>query len=616
MSDAWVCSVLQTYEGDPAPAHRYVDGDGRARELSRAGLLDEVRESARRLAARGGAPGSRVALLAGDPGRFVPAFLGAIWAGFVPVPLPPPPVLGRRDAWSGQLTASLAVARPDLVVAEEATLALLPATPARRLSYEALESASPEAGTGTGTGGTGTGDVGQDGDVPAPAAYRPDRIAYLQFSSGSTGRPRAVVATAGAVTANSLAIMRDGLAADPARDHGVSWLPLHHDMGLVGFVLAPLAVGVPVTLLATRLFVRDPGSWMRTLSDVRGTITGAPNFAYALATRRASEDRLAGLDLSAAHTLLCGGEPVSPRTLRHFADAHRAAGLDPAALRPCYGLAESTLAVSVAPRGTAWCPDRVSWARLRDHDRADPCGDDEEAVEVPGCGPPLPGHEVRVVDAAGLPRGEREVGEIWVRGPSVCAGYLDEARDRPAPLTGDGWLRTGDRGYLADGVLHPAGRLKDVLVVQGRNVDPQRVEWAAESVDGVRAGGTVAFTRPGTDTEEVVVVAECRPYRAAGIAGAVRETVSQRLGLGVADVVAVGPGTVAKTTSGKPRRQEMRRRYLVGDLLPAPAAAPPSGTAPAPAAAPRSGTAPAPAAAPRCGTAPVPLPVPADQQRP
>ncbi|MER7962850.1 AMP-binding protein [Streptomyces ardesiacus] len=550
MSDAWVCSVLQTYEGDPAPAHRYVDGEGRTRELSRARLLDEVRDRARRLTGCGAGPGSRVALLADDPGRFVPAFLGAIWAGMVPVPLPPPPVLGRRDAWAEAVAASLPVARPDLVVAEETALAPMPATPARHLSYASLESAAGPA------------------DTPAPAAYRPERTAYLQFSSGSTGRPRAVVATAGSVTANSLAIMRDALAADPARDHGVSWLPLHHDMGLVGFVLAPLAVGVPVTLVATRLFVRDPGVWMRTLSDVKGTITGAPNFAYALATRRTDRDRLARLDLSGAHTLLCGGEPVSPRTLRDFADAHRVAGLDPAALRPCYGLAESTLAVSVAPRGTATRPDRVSWSRLRDHDRADPSGDGAESVEVMGCGRPFPGHEVRVVAESGRPGADREVGEIWVRGPSVCAGYVDRTPDRPTPVTDDGWLRTGDRGYLADGVLHPTGRLKDVLVVQGRNIDPQRVEWAAEAVDGVRTGGAVAFTRPGTDTEEVVVVAECRPRRSADIGDAVRETVSRRLGLGVGDVVAVGPGTVAKTTSGKPRRQEMRRRYLLGDLPP------------------------------------------------
>ncbi|MET9821373.1 AMP-binding protein [Streptomyces sp. NPDC006349] len=550
MSDAWICSVLQTYEGDHAPAHRYVDGDGHTRELSRARLLDEVRDRARRLTACGAGPGSRVALSAENPGRFVPAFLGAVWAGMIPVPLPPPPVLGRRDAWTEGLAASLPVARPDLVVAEATTLAQLPPTAAHHLSYDSLEAASAPA------------------DPPAPAAYRPDRTAYLQFSSGSTGRPRAVVATAGSVTANSLAIMRHGLAADPARDHGVSWLPLHHDMGLVGFVLAPLAVGVPVTLLATRLFVRDPGIWMRTLSDVGGTITGAPNFAYALATRRTDDDRLARLDLSAAHTLLCGGEPVSPRTLRRFADAHHVAGLDPAALRPCYGLAESTLAVSIAPRGTASRPDRVSWARLRDHDRAAPCGDDEEAVEVAGCGPPFPGHEARVVDGAGLPCAERQVGEIWVRGPSVCAGYADEARERPAPVADDGWLRTGDRGYLADGALHPAGRLKDVLVVQGRNIDPQRVEWAAEAAEGVRTGGAVAFTRPGTDTEEVVVVAECRPHQSERIGGAVREIVSQRLGLSVGDVVAVVPGTLAKTTSGKPRRQEMRRRYLLGDLPP------------------------------------------------
>ncbi|GGV09087.1 acyl-CoA synthetase [Streptomyces filipinensis] len=550
MRDRWICSVLESYDGDHSLAHRYLDGDGRTRELSRSALLGEVRARAGALTACGARPGSRVALLAENPGQFVPAFLGALWAGMVPVPLPPPPAVGRRTAWSESLGASLSVARPDLVVADEATLALIPGPSAHRASYEFLSSASAPISS-------------------APAVLRPDRIAYLQFSSGSTGRPRAVAATAGSVTANGVAIMRHGLAADPRRDHGVSWLPLHHDMGLVGFVLAPITAGVPVTLLATKLFVRDPGIWMRTVSQVRGTITGAPNFAYALATRRTGHEQLDGLDLSSAHTLLCGGEPISPRTLRHFTEVHRAAGLDPAAVRPCYGLAESTLAVSFAPRGTAFRPDRVSWSHLRDHDRADPCGDEREAVEVVDCGRPFPGHEARVVDDAGERRADRQVGEVWVRGPSVCGGYVDDTGTGSAPFTtDDGWLRTGDRGYTVDGRLHLTGRLKDVLILQGRNVDPQRVEWAAEAAHGVRAGGAVAFTRPGADTEEVVVIAECHPRHSEQVGSTVREIVSLRLGLSLGDVVAVRPGTLAKTTSGKPRRQEMRRRYLLGHLHP------------------------------------------------
>ncbi|MET9419074.1 AMP-binding protein, partial [Streptomyces klenkii] len=268
--------------------------------------------------------------------------------------------------------------------------------------------------------------------------------------------------------------------------------------------------------------------------------------------------------LSAVHSLLCGGEPVNASVLRRFLDVYTSAGLDPVALRPCYGLAESTLAVSFTPRGQGLRTDRVSGRALSEQGYANAALGAEEAVEVVDCGMPFPGHEIVAIDTEGVVCTERWVGEIWVRGPSVAAGYANDAAETADAFRADGWLRTGDRGYLAEGRLHVTGRLKDVLVVNGRNVDPQSVEWLAETVPGVRLGGVVAFTRPGTDTEEVVVVAECRPGQEAEVRSAVRKVVAQHLGLRIAEVIAARPGTVLKTTSGKPRRSEMRARHLAG----------------------------------------------------
>ncbi|MEV8425620.1 AMP-binding protein [Streptomyces niveus] len=585
MRDRWITSTLQMYEGDPRPAHTYVGADGETVTLSRAQLLAAVRDSAGRLVAAGLRPGDRVALVAADPGPFVRAFLGAVWAGLVPVPLPPPPPLGRRDAWSETLAEALKVADPRALVAPGATLPLLSGIRTRPLSR--VESNSPASSyPRPNPGPVPDSSLDRDsGRCPAafpntysyefldaagavepqePAPFRSDRTVYFQFSSGSTGRPRAVAATAGAVTANAHAIMRHGLAVDLDRDHAVSWLPLHHDMGLVGFVLAPLVAGLPVTLLPARTFVRDPGVWMRTMSQVRGTITFAPNFAFGLAARRVRPEDVAGLDLSPVRVLGCGGEPVNTRTLHGFTAAYAGAGLDPAALLPCFGLAESTLAVTFGARGRGARTDAVSPAALRDTDRAVPAGDGEEPLEVVNCGGPFPGHEVAVVDGRGTTCPERSVGEIWVRGPSVAAGYTGDDDATAETFRADGWLRTGDRGYLADGELHVTGRLKDVLVVNGRNTDPTRLEWLVETLPGVRAGGVVAFTRPSpsSHTEEIVVVVECRADAAPDLDGAVRRLVAERLALDVREVVTVGPGAIPRTTSGKPRRQETRRRHL------------------------------------------------------
>ncbi|MFJ6699469.1 AMP-binding protein [Streptomyces sp. NPDC091272] len=536
-----MASVLGRWEGDSSLAHRYVAADHEVVEVSRSALLGAARGRAEALARSRVLPGDRVALVAQEPAPFVAAFLGALWAGMVPVPLPPPP-MGCKEGWQEEIAAALDVVQPTVLAASEEHLRLLPRVRPLFLAYEQL-------------------DVVASGVVPA-APFDPERVAYLQFSSGSTGRPRAVAATCASVTANALGIM-GALRAGPERDHGVSWLPLHHDMGLVGFVLAPLTIGLSVSLMAPSTFIRDPGLWMRTMSRTRGTITAAPNFAYALAARRSRPQDVAELDLSAVHSLLCGGEPVNKRSLEHFTAVHGPAGLDPASVRCCYGLAEATLAVTFTEPGVGVVGRGVSRSVLHEQGRAQRAEGGEPAVEVVSCGRPLPGHEVLVADGGAMPCAAREVGEVWVRGPSVARGYVGDNAATTETFGRDGWLRTGDRGYLDDdGDLYVTGRSKDVLVVNGRNVDPQHVEWLVETVAGVRPHGAVAFTRPGVDTEEVVVLAVCGADRAAELAGRVRELVARRLSLHVADVVAVAPGAVARTTSGKPRRQQMRARYL------------------------------------------------------
>ena len=515
---SWVADVLASYRGDARPAHVYVRSDGPSLSLTRDQLREQVAQRAGALAERGVVAGDHVGLLAGEADAFMPTFLALLWLGGVAVPLPPPPSLGRRDAWCTGVEASLAQARPRLLCGPAAALRQLPAE-IPSVAIEELSGVPPH---------------------PAPVWLPWDAPAYLQFTSGSTGRPRAVRVTRGSLAANCAAI-GTGIALDPVRDVGVSWLPLHHDMGLVGFGCAALTAGVPVVFVPTAMFLRDPGVWMRTVSAHAGTVTFGPSFAYSLAARRVRPEEVAHLDLSCVRVLGCGAEPVNAVALSHFLAAYAPAGLDPAALTPAYGLAEATLAVSFA-------------SGLR----ADAAG----AVD---CGRPLPGHEVAVVETAGAPRASGETGEVWVRGPSVTAGYLGEPT--PDAFRRDGWLRTGDLGYLdSDGHLYITGRVKDVLVARGVSTDPYRVEWAAASVPGVREGGVVAFTRPGPETEEVVVVAECANRALRGLPEAVRVAVAESVGLAVADVVRVPAGTIPKTTSGKPRRQETRRRYLAGEL--------------------------------------------------
>ncbi|MFG2292862.1 AMP-binding protein [Streptomyces sp. NPDC048603] len=567
MTFLWVTDVLEKYAEDDGPAHEHLGPDGTWTQVSRRELQRRSRAAAAALTGLGLRPGDRVALVAGAPEPFVRTFLGALWAGLVPVPVSPPPLLGRHGPWTELLEAVLTAAEPKVLclsaAEREAAPSQLPVA-----TYEDLATAQP------------------GGEDPAPGG--PDRVAYLQFSSGSTARPRAVAARAGAVMANATAIMREGLGADSGTDRGLSWLPLHHDMGLVGFLLAPLTAGVPTSFMPTHTFVRDPGSWMRAMSERSATITFAPNFAYALAARRARPEGVAALDLTRVRVAGCGGEPVNREALHRFTTAYAPAGLRPSAVMPCYGLAESTLAVTFHPHGRPVRTERLDAAAL---DRGDavpvhtaagaaghtaataghtaaaggPSGAGP-VTEVVSCGRAFRDHEVAVRDEHGRDLPDRTAGELWVRGPSAARAYVGDPEATRHTFHAGGWVRTGDRGYLVGGELFVTGRVKDLIVVHGHNTDPQRVEWLVEALDGVRLGGVVAFTRPAGESEQLVLVVECHTSAAADLPARARAVIGARLSMAVHDVMLVRPGTLPKTTSGKPRRQETRRRYLEGEL--------------------------------------------------
>jgi fatty-acyl-CoA synthase len=470
-----------------------------------------------------------------------------MWAGGVPVPLYPPTTPGSLDGYLATARQIVAAACASHLVAGGSSVGMLapladgPPRPAI-LDYARLDGDAEHA--------------------PAPPTD-PDTVALLQFTSGSTEQPKGVVLTYRNIAANCRAIMVDGLRVR-AGDRGVSWLPLFHDMGLIGFVLAPILHRQPVTLLPPRAFVRNPAIWLKTISRHRGTVTFAPNFAYALAARRLHEGELAALDLSCLRVAGCGAEPIQAETLRAFARRFAAAGFRAEAFRPSYGLAESTLAVSL---GRGIPVDRIDRAALAEG-RAEPVADGC-ALELVGCGRPFPGHALRIVDpATGRALPERSVGEILVRGPSVMARYVGDTAATAEARVGP-WLRTGDLGYLADRQLFVCGRRKDLIVVSGRKYAPQDVEWAAGEVDGVRAGSLVAFALPadGGERERVVVVAEVRRRAAADqVTADIRRAVHRALALPVDQVVLVEPGALPKTSSGKLRRASTRALYLSGAL--------------------------------------------------
>ncbi len=531
------------------PDNGFTFQDLKGRE-TRYGFLEMEAATARRAAALQGlglAKGDRLGMVVIEPEEFVLTFLAALRLGVVPVPMYPPLYLGSLDSYCQQTTA---------ILNSSGVRALVASARLQKILWGLVEDVPSLAGV------TPVEELASADGAPRYPSLAADDLAFLQYTSGSTTDPRGVMVTHRSLLANIQGFMGAGLEMHPERDSGASWLPLYHDMGLVGFVLGPVAWGVSVVFIPTMRFVKNASVWMETIHNHRATISFAPNFAFALAMRRARPQDLERWDLSCVKALGCGAEPVHPATVREFSQLFgRECALPASAVLPAYGLAESTLAVTMKPLPEEMRVRRVDRRRFRNDRVAEGARDGEPAEEHVSCGVAFPGHEVAVRTRSGEPAPEGREGEIYLRGPSLATGYWGNPKASAATWK-QGWLRTGDLGYLRDGELYVTGRVKDLIILNGRNVHPQAVEWVVAEVEGVRRGNVAAFSRPGHDGEELVIALETRSADLDRLAGEVEDAVQQALFTRPVEILCLKPGSLPKTSSGKLQRYKVRQQYF------------------------------------------------------
>jgi fatty-acyl-CoA synthase len=516
-------------------------------------LHEEAKAMAVALARRGVGPGAHVALL-GPTSRPLVTAIQAVWlAGATVVVLPLPMRMSSLDDFVGATRTRVLAADTTLLVADPMLSGFLQPEPG-----DPPVVLLPEL----------TGDASDPWAWEAPKED-PSALAILQFTSGSTSDPKGVMLPHTAVCANLDAIA-GAARLDPADDVLCSWLPLYHDMGLIGLLTLGMTTGTDLALASPQDFLGAPARWMEWMSEHRATATAGPNFSYALSARALRRFAPGTLDLSRWRIALNGAEAVDAGAVADFVAAGLPHGLNPGAVFPAFGMAESTLAVTFPEPGQGLRTDPIDRRVLETDAYAAPADPDDEGTrQLVLLGRPVPGLEIRIVDpVTGAPRAEREVGELEIRGTSLTTGYYRRP-DATEAAFHDGWLRSGDLGYLVDGELVICGRIKDLIIVGGRNVYPEDVERAAASVSGVRAGNVIAFSVDGRRGKEaLVVVAESKETDLEGVREAVAGRVREVVGLPPEEVVLVEPGTLPKTSSGKLQRSLCRSRYLSAALSP------------------------------------------------
>lgn len=525
-------------------------------ELLQAVPYREIREAALHLAGAmqsGGVKrGDRVALIADTDPDFVIAFAACQYAGFIPAPMPLPSAFGGREGYIALIRHMLQCANATAAVAPEWVMPYMQdATkdvPLKLLGTAADLAALPSRGF-------------------TPVKPEADELSYLQFSSGSTRMPAGIAVTHRALMANTSAIAGDCLAVRDG-DRAVSWLPFYHDMGLVGLLLATIVSQLTVDFLPTRDFARRPLSWLKLLSMNGGTISYSSSFGYDLCAKRVATGAMPDCDLSRWRVAGIGGDMVRPAVLEHFAETFAPLGFKSEAFVPSYGLAESTLAVSFNPLGRGLRVDTVDRAKLENERLAVPAKEGVAARDFVVCGRVIPGHTVEIRDDDGVVLGAQQVGHVFVRGPSLMTGYDNRPEDNAKVFDASGWLDTGDLGYFSAGELVITGRYKDIIIVNGRNIWPQDLEYTVEATEGLRHGDAAAFSveNAAGDDEQVVVLVQCRQNDPAAREKLVHDvTAALRKGHGIsATVVLVPKNSLPMTSSGKLRRRAARTSYLAG----------------------------------------------------
>lgn len=535
----------------------FYSGKGELSEaLPYAALREQAIGLARRMLGAGLQPGDRVALIADSDGDFARAFFACQYAGLIPAPLPLPAAFNGREGYVAHVRR--------MIRSMDAAAAFCPAMLTAWLA-EATEGMDLKlAGT--------LALLGDAAPAEALPAQDPDSLAYLQFSSGSTRFPLSIAVTQRAFMANARAVGLYGLRLGED-DRAVSWLPFYHDMGLVGFLLIPTSCQMTVDLIAPRDFARRPLLWLDLISRNRATISYSPSFGYELAARRAETASTEGIDLSTWRSAGIGGDMIRPNVLARFVERFAPKGFDGSAFVPSYGMAEATLALSFAPARQGARIDVIDSAMLENADMAVPAGDIRRRGFVV-CGGILPGHAVEVRDAQGASLPERRIGRLFVKGPSLMTGYFRAPEETAQAISPDGWLDTGDLGYLLDGQIVITGRAKDLIIIKGRNLWPQDLEWAAETdIAALRTGDLAIFSVDGEADEEVVALVQCRSSDTAvrdALAAQIASLFRGRFGI-EARIVLVPPHALPQTSSGKLSRSRARAMYLAGAFAPQPA---------------------------------------------
>lgn len=499
--------------------------------------------------------GDRIGIIVVEPEQFVLTFLAALRLGVVPVPLYPPLSMGNLDAYAQRTATILKSAGARMLVTSARLQNLLWSQVDLVPSLDRLVRAEDLVANA----------------APTYPEILPQDIAFLQYTSGSTSDPKGVVVTHSNLVANCSAFMGPhGLDLNPFHDVGVSWLPLYHDMGLIGFVIGPILVGLPIVFIPTIRFIKHPTCWLDTISRHKASASFAPNFAYALVARKARPEQLDRWNLSSMRVFGCGAEPINPDTMRAFIEVMSSrCGLRREAILPAYGMAEATLAISFKPVSDHMRTMLVDADRFQADGQVEAVDEGFEGAvfEHVSCGTWFPGHEVSSQDPEGKLLPEGVEGELCLRGPSVTPGYFENPEATAAAFK-DGWLRTGDLGYILDGEVYVTGRIKDLIILNGRNLHPQSIEWVAAQVEGVRKGNVVAISRPGPASEELVLVLESREAQTdsqkATLIQQVRTRIQQEMGIVPADVVVLSVGSLPKTSSGKLQRRKTRQEYLAG----------------------------------------------------
>lgn len=536
---------------DTAPVNLLAGAHGEAQVITRRELFGRGCALAWKFKTLGVEPGDKVMTVLPTGKPFLVSVFGSWLSGAAIIPVAPPAPGVASEYYERKLASMIRTGQPKLIVACDAV-------------SDALKNLSELTSNTHILRDT---DVLFDfvGEPQLPHVPQPDEIAHVQFTSGSTSFPKGAAITHEQLEANVRNIGKIVVDGKPADELVVSWLPVHHDMGFIGGLGFPFYHGCDLHLIPTENFIRNPAIWLKTISDARATLSPAPTFSYDLLGSRVSDARLQGIDLSSWRYAWVGAEPIFLKTLQRFNERFARCGLRETTLKPCYGLAEATLAVSLTPLSDAYKVAWINQKSLREDGFAEAASENAEgAVPITCCGVTIDETEVKIADESGKEIEERGQGRIFVRGASVMQGYLGDVQ---SPISADGWLNTGDLGFRIGEEIYITGRAKDLIIRGGVNIHPQEIEKIADQVEDVRMGTATAFScvRHDKGREEIILVVETRQKDETvkqKITEEIRRAVIDRASVQLDHIELAAPGTVPKTTSGKIQRGLCRENFL------------------------------------------------------